>query len=292
MSNTPADIINQALDAIGSEVSIGDPEEGTREAQVSLRAYMQCLRQLQRAAHWDFCRKQAPLLLLADATGNTANVGNLVPAPWAYEYAYPGDCLKARFVPLNRAFYAGDIPAGNISLPTTAPTFPQGVCPIVGARPAPAPFLVATDFNYPTNPAVGGGQWWNQPGISPTGRTVILTNVPHAHLVYTAEQAYPSLWDPQFRAAMVAYLAAEIALPLTKDKKFGLQVRATNLAIAKERVIQARITDGNEGWSTVNREASWMRARNAGTGSSGYGGWRGCENVMGWDMLSFEGGAF
>jgi hypothetical protein len=89
--DTPASIANQALDAIGrgGDIVIGDLTEGTREAKVILRAYSQCLRQLLRSANWDFARKQAPLVLLADQTGQTPNVGTIVSATnWLYEYAY------------------------------------------------------------------------------------------------------------------------------------------------------------------------------------------------------------
>ena len=97
----PANIVNQALDAIGVSTVIGDIEEGSREAQVALRAYGQCLRQLLRAVHWNFARRQAPMLLLGDATGQTVGVGTTVQYPWTYCYALPQDCVKARIVPLN-----------------------------------------------------------------------------------------------------------------------------------------------------------------------------------------------
>ena len=76
----PTDIMNQALDAMGWETTIGDAEEGSREARVLLRAYRECLRQMLRGAHWDWARKTAPLTLLADATGQTQNVGTIVKA--------------------------------------------------------------------------------------------------------------------------------------------------------------------------------------------------------------------
>ena len=92
---SPTAIANQSLDAAGITFTLGDIEEGTRSAQVCLRAYRHCLQQLLRAAHWNFARKQAQMELLADASGQTPNVGTIVPAPWTYEYAYPPDCMKA-----------------------------------------------------------------------------------------------------------------------------------------------------------------------------------------------------
>ena len=282
---TPTAVANQALDAAGADFTLGDLEEGTRAAQVCLRAYRNCVQQLLRAAHWNFARKQAPLVLIADATGQTANVGTLVPVPWIYSYQYPVDCMKARFIPWNPFGNSGVIPANNAQLPNVPLTTGTGNI-IAGGRLQPARFLVGTDFNYLPPP---GAQTWQTQGTSPQGRTVILTNVKDATLVYTSYVMYPSLWDSLFRAAVVAYLAAEIALPLANDKKFGLQMRTANLAIVKMKLNEARIIDGNEdGFPNTDHTPDWMRARqsqgNYGR-SDGPGVWG-----YGWDSCGFEGG--
>lgn len=284
--NLPADIANQALDAIGyDEESIGDLEEGTRAAQVCLRAYGQCLRQLLRGAHWDFARKQAPLQLLADATGNTANVGTIVPTPWTYEYAYPVDCMKARFIPWNRQQQTNQIP-GNISIPTT-PLMTGLGAPTIGQKQRPARFLIGTDGNYPPDP---GGIYWETQGVSPTSRTVIMCNVPQATLVYTALMLYPSTWDSMFRAAMVAYLASEIALALTKDKKFGLTLRSQQIATVKQKLQEARLVDGNEGSFSSDISVDWLQFRNS--GGAWWGAGRGDGNFAnGWDSCAFSDGS-
>ena len=269
--NLPSDIAAQALDAIGSDISIGDIEEGSRESNIILRAYRQCLMQLLRAAHWNFARKQAPMVLLADATGQTPNVGTQVIAPWAYCYQYPIDCMKARFVPYNLPTNPG-APTGNIVPPNSSvPLMTNfGQQPIVGARLRPARWLEATDFNYPP-PA--GQITWEVQGVSPQGRTVILTNVQSALLVYTALMIYPSVWDAQFRAALVAYLASEIALPIwVKDRKFGLEMRGQQIAIAKQKIDQARKTDGNEGFFSTDLKVDWLQSRDAGAGRGWWGG--------------------
>jgi hypothetical protein len=294
MSNTPADIANQALDAIGYPTAIGDLQEGTRPAQVILRAYGQCLRQLIRAAHWDFCRKTAPLTLLADATRQTPNVGTIVPVPWIYEYAYATDCAKARFIPWNQGANNPGAPTGNI-VPAnyTAPIVASlGQQPLTGQRITPARFTIATDPNYPPQP---GQITWEVQGLSPQGRTVVLTNVANAQMVYSAIMLYPSLWDALFRGAFVAYLASEVALPLSKDKKFGLQLRSEQIKIAQMKIQQARVTDGNEGWFSSSLSVDWMRFRNAGGGYGawGEGGSTGGPGVLGygWDQCSFGDGS-
>lgn len=272
----PADIANQALDAAGFDFTIGDLQEGTKPAQVLLRAYSQCLRQLLRAVHWNWARKQAPLTLLADATGQTAGVSSNAIAPWVYEYALPDDCMKARFVPWGPQCSASAAPAGN-STPSNASSPLMGGLNAVAAGAAlrPARFLEAMDPNFPPDP---GQMFWTVQGVSPQGRTVILTNVQNASLVYTALMNYPSNWDAQFRAAFVAFLAAETAFALWSSKgqaKFGMQVRDQQMKIAAAKIMQARMTDGNEGWSNADFTPDWMRFRNAGGSMRSDNGWGG-----------------
>lgn len=288
---TPTAIANQAMDAAGLDFTLGDIQEGTRPAQVALRAYGECLRQLLRSANWNFARREAPLLLLADATGQTAGVGTIVPGgQFAYEYAMPTDAAKIRYVPRNPFLNPGT-PPGNITPSDgSAPVMTGiGTNPGIGQRVIPARFMVTNDVNY-IPPAAGV----STQGISPSGRVVILTNVQFAHCVYTYEALYPSVWDHQFRAAMVAYLASEIALPLARDKKFGLGMRDRNIQIAQLKIQEARATDGNEMWASSDISVDWMRVRQVGGGS--YGPWGGYgvggagQCFGGWDSVGFSNG--
>lgn len=272
MSQLPADIGNLALDAAGVDFTIGDLEEGTKPAQVLLRAYGNCLRQLLRAAHWQFARVQLPLTLLADSTGQTANVGTMVPTPWTYSYLYPSDCMLLRFIPWN---YANNVavPAVNIQIPTTPLTTAVG--PPYGAnqRLRPSRFLVGIDPNYPSQP---GQAFWETQGQSPAGSTVIMSNVQNAMGVYTRFMPYPNTWDVLFRAAMVSYLASEIVMPLQKDKKLAMTLRKDNIEIAKAKIKEARVMDGNETWSSSDLRVDWIDTRRGrGWGGPGWGGWGG-----------------
>lgn len=292
MSNLVADIINQSLDAAGIDFSIGDPEEGTVPAQKALRAYGQCRDQLLRGANWDFARKTAPLVMLADATGQTPNVGSLVPVPWIYEYAYPNDCMKIRFIPWN-PLQTAPVPYSNIQIPNVPLTSGGGQAPYIGQRIRPARFTVAADPNYPAQP---GMDYINTQGISPQGSTVILTNVLNAQAVYTARIIYPSIWDTLFRAALVSYLASELAIPLAKDKKMGMAIRNQQIAIAKHKIMEARLVDGNEGWYSSDIRVDWMAFRNAGRGgpfNNGGGFSDGGPGQIwgGWDSCSFSDGS-
>ncbi len=268
--NLPADVANQALDAAGVDFTIGDLQEGTKPAQILLRAYSQCLRQLLRAVHWNFARSQQPLVLLADATGMTPNTPTQVIAPWTYEYQLPIDCMKARFVPFSPLGVNSAIPPGNITPPNPTVPLVTGLGnPVAGVPIRPARWLEATDPNYP---APTGSLTWEVQGVSPQGRSVILTNVQNAYLVYTALMKYPSNWDSQFRAAFVAYLASEVAFSIWSSKgnpKLGMAVREEQMKIAAAKIMAARVTDGNEGWSNSDFTPDWMRFRNVGGGDRG-----------------------
>lgn len=267
---TPTAICNLALDAAGVDFFLGNIEEGTRPAQVCLRSYGDCLKQLLRCAGWGFARKQTNLLLLADATGQTANVGSVVPGTWIYEYALPVDSAFIRYIPWY-PFLTPPVPVGNIVPPDSSSPIVDNLqtLPFAGQRVVPARFLVTSDQNY-----IPDGAANSTPGISPIGRTVILTNVPQAQVIYTYEALYPNVWDYQFRAAMVAYLASEIAMPLATDKKFGLTLRDRNIAIAQEKIRNARVTDGREGWHVTGDIPDWMRTRVVGGATDGWnGGW-------------------
>ncbi len=299
MSQKPADIANQALDACGlSEFAIGDLEEGTFAAQVILRNYWTCLRALLRGANWDFARTQAPLVLLADASGQTAGAGNVVPqGQFQYEYSYPTDCARVRFIPW-QPFLSPGVPSSNIAPPNSSAPIMTGlnVSPLQGQRIRPARFIISSDPNYP---APAGTQSALIQGQSPTGSTVILCNVPSAQIIYTAFKLYPSTWDFLFRAAMVAYLASEVALPLwvklKSDPKMGLTMRKENIGILKSKVTEARLVDGNEGIASADIRVDWVATRNSG---SGWNGWQGGSQDCGgggygggWDSMGLSDGS-
>lgn len=287
-SLTPTGIANQAIDAIGWPNILGDIESGEAPAPIVLRAYGECLRQLLRAANWDFCRKQAPLTLLADASGNTPNVGTLVPQGFLYEYVYPTDAAKIRFIPANFDNPASNIPAGNIAIPSTPLVTGLGGQPIP-QRIVPARFLITSDFNYPIP---GGVQPWDVPGVSPQGRTVILTNVRNATAVYTAQMIYPSMWDSLFRSAFVAYLASEIAVPIwaKKDVKTGIAMQDRQINIVKSKITEARLVSANESGyqNTSDLRVDWMQGRRVG---GSWGNWGG-QNGFGDGGLGGFGGGF
>lgn len=297
MSFTPTDICNEALDAVGSKITIGDIEEGSFEARILIRHYWTCLRQMLRGAHWDMARKIAPLTMLADATGNTANVGVAVVKPWLYEYALPTDCAKARFVPhngLSPNLIAGNYAApsiwgnGLVELPPAAATTnanPVGLPQTRRLRPAK--FILSSDVNYP--PAAGQ-ELWAIPGVGNMGRTVILTDIYQAELCYTEIVLEPQRWDDLFRAAMVAYLASCVALKLAPDVKTGMALRREQIAIAKAKLDIARVANGNEGWQSNDISVDWITTRRGEQWQDPWFGPRGERYDVGWDGVGFSDG--
>ena len=267
--NLPTDICNLALDCIGADITLSDVEDGTSNAQICLRAYRECLTSLLRAAPWQFARKQLPMELLADATGQTPNVGTTVIPPWVYEYAYPNDCVAVRFVPASPVV-ANQVPPGNIAINTQVPVSPGlGITTLIGQRLRPTRFLIARDVNYPPQ---AQQLWWEIRGMSPAGRSVVLTNTPQATVVYTSLVLYPSEWDDSFRAAMIAYIAQAICMGIhKKNLPLARQLRDDQIAITKRVIQAARIADGNEMFATTDHIPDWVQARRSG-GPFPYGG--------------------
>jgi hypothetical protein len=268
-------VCNQALRAAGVDFTIGSIQEGTKPAQECLLHYYDTMKQLLRAAHWSFARKDAPLQLVAaaggfatDSAGNTIVVNSLVPSGFLYSYNYPTDCLLVRYVPANSWNVNPPIPTGNI-VPSdnTAPPIAGLTSPIGNSRPVPTRFLITNDPNY-----VPPGTSNDTPGISPIGQTLILSNVQNARSIYTFEASWINLWDDLFRNAMVASLATQLAMPLASDKKFGMTMRKDNIAIAMERIKTARASSANEGVSSSDLSVDWIRMRNSGSPTGYWGG--------------------
>jgi hypothetical protein len=307
MTTVPADIANQALDSLGHpmEKRIGDLQEGTVEAQVVLRNYGTALRQISRSAHWNCLRRRLSMTLLNDATGNTTRQqqqaggpvtvgpGTVGMRPWVYEYAWPVDCVKARFVPATQIGGPGP-PAGNIALPPNPlmSGLNQGFFP----RQVPSRFVVSNDV-IPT--LIGYPAAWNQiPDTSQTlgqglsSQTVILSNQICADLVYTALITYPDQWDPLFRQAFVALLASQIVMGVTQDRKLALSLRQEQISVCKMALEQARISDGNEGFFSVDHQPDWLRIRNTGAWNGSGWGWDGLGVLgYGWDSCGFADGS-
>jgi hypothetical protein len=143
-SDTLTSIANQALASIGNRSTIASLGEQSNEAiQVNL-IINDVILELLRMAPWD-CAFNYNLLQLITAAPGTPENPNFSPIqwnktlpapPWAYEYAYPSDCLRALWVvPQYMTGYASGVPI-TTAITGGAPSFWNG---------PPARFKVAID---------------------------------------------------------------------------------------------------------------------------------------------------
>lgn len=157
---TNVDIVNRALQAIGSRTTVTQAElddQTTNEAiqaNLILEAYRD---QLLRMAPWDCALNTENLVYITSSPGTPENSSPATelwekgqPAPpWAYEYQYPEDCLRACWIiPAIQTGFAGGVPI------TTAVT---GGTPTTWRWP-PIRYKVQIDQFYPvTAAAVAAG---------------------------------------------------------------------------------------------------------------------------------------
>lgn len=152
---TAADIVNRALQVVGTRTTVTAAELANNTTNEAIQAniiYDNVRRKLLRMAPWNCGVKTANLVYITSTPGtpeNTSPSTNLwtpgQPAPpWAYEYQYPVDCLRACWViPATQTGFAGGVPI------TTAVT---GGAPSFWAGP-PVKFVVQTDTFYPVTGA-------------------------------------------------------------------------------------------------------------------------------------------
>lgn len=216
-------LCNLALGSVGAKTTISSLTESSAAARQCLLQYDAAAEAVLQAAHWNFARAQVTLSLLKDGT---ATPSQNVPQPWVYEYAYPSDCVAARYVMPLFATDGSSVP-GVAAMP-----YYQG--------PPRVPFLISSDLDSQGN-----------------RNKVILTNQPSAVLVYTTRIDDVSLFDGQFVLALAAYLGARVAIPLTGDKNMAKM--AFDQADRTCRTAQA--SNGNEGLTVVDSTPDWISAR-------------------------------
>lgn len=237
MPESDVSICNKALGAIGTRTTITSLDEQSNEA-IQCNLYYKSLRDaVLRAEHWNFAGFQAPLTLIA-AANNAA--GPLPPMPWQYEYAYPSDCLKCRYI---LPILGSDPPPSSVAL-TSAPvqimSAPSWIGPVVK-------FVISSDNDAKKNQI-----------------KVILTNQAQAVMKYTRVIDNPSLFDSDFVEVLVSLLAARLAISLSGDKALAKM----KIEEAKNTMLTAQAVDGNEGPKTQDVIPDWIRVRGY---SSDYG---------------------
>ena len=287
---SPAEIINEALDRLGApeDAIIGDITDGSQIAEAGRRSYGRQLRALLRTAHWNFARIENQLQLLGDATGQTPNVSTSVDSPWTYAYAWPTDCVAARWVPS---------PVTPANTTSGVPLF-QSPGPFPSIPLLPGRFLVSSSSLYPVE--TGQLPWDQLPdlrmteGVGPIYRRIILTDVQNALLVYTRLVTVIEEWDDSFRQAMVASMAVVLCPVALKDPKLRITERDRQMNIAKMIIGDARVANGNDAGfpQTTQHLPNWITARNGGWNQDAFGGIGTLGLYMPWEPYSLGGNVF
>lgn len=218
MAASKVEICNLALDAMGTRSTIASLTESSAEARACSRQYAIARDSVLQAAHWNFARKQVSLALLKDGTLTPPDD---VPVPWTYEYAYPSDCLAARYI-----------------MPVTERV--SGLDGIGAVYPVDR-FIVSSDIDS------GGAP-----------NKVILTNKARAILVYTLRLDEPTLYDDQFTTAFSYFLASKLTIALSGDK--GLARSLFDTADRMAREAQAGNANEG-GPTQVDIVPDWIRVR-------------------------------
>lgn len=246
MPITAVSLSNQALQKVGTRTTITslDPlVDDSNEAEQCALAFENTRRTALAAAWWNFARKTDILELNKAAPGTPENTdpvtdpiwrpsNNWPPPPWLYEYKYPADCVTARYVNAQ----------GNVS---------SGI-PIFGNM---------GNANYQ---AGGPVRFTIQSGTdvldSASAITTVCTNARDALLVYTRDHQDYNLWPPNFESAMFWGMSGNLAIALSGDKVLAKML----FGKANEVLVQARLSDGNEGFTIIDHVPDWIQARGFG----------------------------
>ena len=155
------DVVNRALQTIGTRTTVTAAELANQTTNEAIQAnlILENMRDdLLRMAPWDCALKTANLTYITSVPGTPENTSPATqlwtpgqPAPpWAYEYQYPVDCLRACYIiPANQTGFSGGIPI-TTAVTGGASAFWQG---------PPVRFKVQVDEFFPVTAAavVAGG---------------------------------------------------------------------------------------------------------------------------------------
>lgn len=158
---TNTDIVNRSLQTLGTRTTVTDAELANNSTNEAIQAnlIMFNLRDdTLRMAPWAFSMKTANLTYISSVPGTPENTSPATPLwqpgqpapPYAYEYQYPVDCLRACWIiPANQTGFAGGVPI-TTAVTGGAPAFWRGM---------PIKYKVQNDMFYPVTGAtvVGGG---------------------------------------------------------------------------------------------------------------------------------------
>lgn len=244
---------------MGNRISISSFNENSPAANTANLFYTPKTQALLRGANWDFGRKQSLLNVWKQAFNSDGSVSsNPPPQPFLFSYLWPSDCLRSRFI-LPYVTPISGVPLTTGTVNTALPV-------VTDTR---VPYVPAVDYDSNNNPL-----------------KVILTNLPNAQLVYTADLSQnPDMWDPLFLAAETALLAAYFIQALSGN----IPLMSSQISIAKGALDAARAQNGNQGMVTADHLPDWIQARFSGAFGPGdstvNGTWQ-----PAWDPVVFPSG--
>jgi hypothetical protein len=263
---TPTNVCQLALSEVGSRYTItsANGSDTSPAGQFAFLNYTPRVQAIMRAVKWNCLRGQVVLTLYKAAVINGVTTSNPPIQPWLFEYLLPPDCLMARFL-------LPTIPAQPQGVPLT--TAPNSLA-LIPPAPTGIPFVVATDFDAQGNPI-----------------KVLYTNLCAASLVYTRDLSQtPDAWDVLLLNSITSYLGCYAINALARNA----QQYAQQVAQTKGLLDEARVINGDESISSVDRSAEWITARM----TNGFGGWglgpysgAGYGAGGGWGGLAFPDGS-
>lgn len=99
MAVTSVDIVNRALQLVGTRTTIASLGESSNEAIQASLCYVPVRDWCLGLANWNFARRTAALILAKTATTPPPAWTTAQPSPpWKYEYQIPADALMMRYV--------------------------------------------------------------------------------------------------------------------------------------------------------------------------------------------------
>ena len=212
------EICNLALTRIGAQ-TINSLDEASAQAIHCNLLFGPTRDAVLRQVPWRFATARQALALLDETH----------PPEWTYGYQKPSDCLAARYIE------------------PTGPLIPHG---------AVYPHSCYWAERVPTGSAVTSIPTVETAAFEIRGTTVY-THQPDAVLIYTAQVADPTAFDPLFVEALSYKLAAELVLAVEADTTLRrLMTQDYQLVMA-----QAAGADARDGTVRADRDADWIRAR-------------------------------
>src|SRR5215831_8110029 len=155
------DIANRALQFFGSRTNMSTSEFTNLSSNEAIQANLIMFKlrdELNRMAPWNCVRKYASLVYITSQPGTPENSAagpplwapGIPPPQWAYEYQFPVDCVRPRFIIPQYTSLAGGTPIYPLGTVT-------GFSPIGWTGPA-LKYEVSTDTFFPvTAAAVASG---------------------------------------------------------------------------------------------------------------------------------------